>query len=337
MSYNKSIQAIFLSLKLIERSMKSNKKKTLVLALGGNALIKPGQKGTIYEQFSNTRDILEYLMFLFEDNFNIVITHGNGPQVGFELLRVEKTIDIVPETPLGVLVAVCQGGMGYMIEQCLQNKLHSHGVHRKVASVLTQVIVKRNDIHFSNPSKPIGRYYSKEEANKFKNTQNWFIKEVPNKGYRRVVPSPSPIEIVEKDTIKHLLKKNIIVIAAGGGGIPIYIESDGTYEGVDAVVDKDLATSVLAKDIGAQILIILTDVNQVCLDFNSEKPIPLAKLSIKEAERYLNQGQFPEGSMGPKIIAAINFIKNGGEKVIITSGKYIKEALQGNAGTSILN
>ncbi|MBU1627721.1 carbamate kinase [bacterium] len=316
--------------------MKPKTKKTIVLALGGNALIKTGQKGTIYEQFANTREILESLIFLLKKDYNIVITHGNGPQVGFELMRVEKTIDIVPETPLGVLVAVCQGCMGYMIEQCLQNKLHLHGIPRQVTTVLTQVIVDKNDIHFKNPSKPIGRYYIKEEAEKFKTTQNWFIKEVYGKGFRRVVPSPTPLEIVEKDTIKSLLKKNIIVIAAGGGGIPIYIESNGTYEGVDAVVDKDLATSILAKDINAQILIILTDVDQVFLGYNTDNPTPLAKVVIKEAERYLKEGHFPDGSMGPKIQAAINFIRNGGEKVIITSGRCLEKAFLEIAGTTII-
>ena len=315
--------------------MRARKNKTIVFALGGNALIKPGQRGTIYEQFANTREILENLMFLFKEDYDMVITHGNGPQVGFELMRVEKTIDIVPETPLGVLVAVCQGGMGYMIEQSLQNKLHNYGISRQVATILTQVTVVKDDIHFMNPSKPIGRYYTREEAENLKHKRNWFIKEVKDKGYRRVVPSPTPLQIVERDTIKILLKKKIVVIAAGGGGIPVYIKEDGTHEGVDAVVDKDLATSVLASDIKANVLVILTDVDQVYLNFGSDKQKSLSKLEIKEAESYLYEGHFPEGSMGPKIEAAINFIQTGGEKVIITSGECLEKALKGKGGTTI--
>jgi len=251
-------------------------------------------------------------------------------------MRVEKTLDIVPETPLGVLVAVSQGGMGYMIEQSLQNKLHLHGIERQVVTVLTQVIVAKDDIHFKNPSKPIGRYYTREEAENFQKNQNWSIKEVSGKGYRRVVPSPTPIEIVEKDMIKYLLRKQTIVIAAGGGGIPVYIEEDGTLEGVDAVVDKDLATSILAKDIRADILVILTDVDRVYLNYNKKEQKGLSELGIKEAETYLNGGHFPEGSMGPKIEAAINFIRSGGERVIITSGRSFKDAFYGMAGTTII-
>lgn len=316
--------------------MTNEKNKTIVLALGGNALIKQGQKGTIYEEFANTREILDSFITLLKEDYNFVITHGNGPQVGYRLLRVEKTIDIIPETPLGVLVADSQGGMGYMIEQSLQNRLLINKIDRKVVTVLTQVIVDKDDLHLKNPTKPVGRFYMKEEAEQLQKTHNWIIKEMGKKGYRRVVPSPTPLEIVEKDIIKLLLEKKVIVIAAGGGGIPVYIEKDGTFEGIDAVVDKDLATSILAKDIHADVLAIMTDIDRVYLNYNSNNPTPLDRLSIEEAKRYYDQGHFPDGSMGPKIQAAINFIQSGGAKVIITSGSCLKEALCGNGGTTIV-
>jgi carbamate kinase len=245
-------------------------------------------------------------------------------------------MDTIPALPLGVIVADTEGGMGYMIEQSLQNKLHREGIPRKVVTIVTQVIVNRNDPSIPNPTKPIGPFYTKEQAERLAKKNEWIIKEDAGRGFRRLVPSPIPTEIVEKDTIKSLVQSGTIVIAAGGGGAPVYVEEDGTYEGVDAVVDKDRASAVLARDIGAETLVILTSVDKVCLNYMNPNERPLSWVSVTEAKRYLAEGHFPQGSMGPKIGAAIQFLEAGGRQVIITSPGLVKEALEGKAGTKII-
>jgi carbamate kinase len=273
---------------------------------------------------------------LVKEGYQLAITHGNGPQVGNALLRVERTMDTIPALPLGVIVADTEGGMGYMIEQSLQNKLHREGIPRKVVTIVTQVIVNRNDPSILNPTKPIGPFYTKEQAERLAKYNGWIIKEDAGRGFRRLVPSPVPIEIVEKDIIKSLVQSGTIVIAAGGGGAPVYMEEDGTYEGVDAVVDKDRASAVLARDIGAEALVILTSVDKVCLNYMNPDERTLSWVSVTEAKRYMAEGHFPQGSMGPKIGAAIQFLEAGGKQVIITSPGLVKEALEGKAGTKII-
>jgi len=273
---------------------------------------------------------------LVKEGYQLAITHGNGPQVGNALLRVERTMDTIPALPLGVIVADTEGGMGYMIEQSLQNKLHREGISRKVVTIVTQMIVDRNDPSILNPTKPIGPFYTKEQAERLAKINGWIIKEDAGRGFRRLVPSPIPTEIVEKDIIKFLVQSGTIVIAAGGGGAPVYVEEDGTYEGVDAVVDKDRASAVLARDIGAESLVILTSVDKVCLNYMNPDERPLSWVSVTEVKRYMAEGHFPQGSMGPKIGAAIQFLEAGGKQVIITSPGLIKEALEGKAGTKII-
>jgi carbamate kinase len=310
--------------------------KKAVIALGGNAISSTG-KEDIHEQFANTRKSLEGIVELIQEGFNLAITHGNGPQVGNALLRVERTARDIPILPLGVIVADTEGGMGYMIEQSLQNRLYRLGIKRDVVTIVTQVIVDPEDPSIINPTKFIGPFYTKKQAESIRKMFHWVIKEDAGRGYRRVVPSPVPRSIVNKRIIQHLVDQGVIVVAAGGGGIPVYIELDGTYEGVDAVVDKDRASAVLAHDIDAQTLIFLTNVENVYLNFNTPEQIKLDQVTVAAIKEYLSEGQFPPGNMGPKIEAAINFLKSGGNEVIITTLDKAKKALWRNAGTRIIN
>ncbi len=310
--------------------------KKAVVALGGNAIGSTG-KEDIHEQFANTRTSLEGVIELIQEGYNLAITHGNGPQVGNALLRVERTAKDIPVLPLGVIVADTEGGMGYMIEQCLQNRLHRLGIKRDVTTVVTQVIVNRDDPSITNPTKFVGRFYNKKQAETLTEIFNWVIKKDSNRGYRRVVPSPTPIRIVNRKIIQRLVDQGVIVIAAGGGGIPVYIEVDGTYEGVDAVVDKDRASAVLAHDINAQTLLILTNVDNVYINFDKPHQKKLEYVTVSELRKYFEEGHFPPGSMGPKIEAAINFLERGGKEVIITSLDKAKKAIWGRAGTKVVN
>jgi carbamate kinase len=310
--------------------------KKAVIALGGNAISSTG-KEDIHEQFANTRKSLEGIIELIQEGFNLAITHGNGPQVGNALLRVERTARDIPVLPLGVIVADTEGGMGYMIEQSLQNRLYRLGIKRDVVTIVTQVIVDPEDPSIINPTKFIGPFYNKKQAADIRKMFHWMIKEDAGRGYRRVVPSPIPRSIVNKRIIQHLVDQGVIVIAAGGGGIPVYIELDGTFEGVDAVVDKDRASAVLAHDINAQTLIFLTNVENVYLNFNTPEQIKLDQVTVAAVKEYLASGQFPPGNMGPKIEAAISFLESGGYEVIITSLDKAKKALWRNAGTRIIN
>ena len=307
--------------------------KTAVIALGGNAIGATG-KEDIHQQFANTRKALEGIFPLIVQGYKMAITHGNGPQVGNALLRVERTYPDLPALPLGVIVADTEGGMGYMIEQSLQNRLKRQGLARDVVTVVTQVIVDRDDPSILNPSKPIGPYYPESEVEALR-ARGWTIKDDAGRGFRRFVPSPIPRSIVNKRIIKQLVEEGNIVIAAGGGGVPVYVEKDGTYEGVDAVIDKDRASAVLAHDIGAETLMILTQVDKVALNFKKPNQRDLDAMTLAEAKRYLAEGHFAAGSMGPKVEAAIQFLESGGQQVIITSLEKAAEALAGKAGTRI--
>lgn len=310
--------------------------KIAVVALGGNAITREFEEGDIYQQFANTRRALVGVADLIERGYKLAITHGNGPQVGHALIRVEKTRNEVPPIPLGVIVADLEGGMGYMIEQSLQNKLLLRGVKRDVCTLLAQVIVDRDDPSIANPTKFVGPFYRKEEVEELQRKRGYIIKEDPGRGFRRVVPSPIPRRIVEAKIIKRLIDEGVVVITVGGGGIPVYEEEDGRLEGVDAVVDKDLASAVLATQIEAQELYILTAVEKVALNFATPEQKDLDIMTVKEAQRYLQEGHFPSGSMGPKIQAAINFLESGGEKVVITSVDKMPEAILGKTGTEII-
>lgn len=312
------------------------KTRTAVVALGGNAISNPEVEDTIANRFAHTRQSLAGIIKLIEEEYNLAITHGNGPQVGDALMRVELAYPKVPMIPLGVLVADTQGSMGYMIEQSLQNALKLAGIEREVVTIMTQVLVDRKDPSLKNPTKFIGQFFPQDEAKSLAKEHGWIVKDAGIKGWRRVVGSPYPISIINSEAIKRLVNAGLLVIASGGGGIPVYREDDGRLEGVDAVIDKDRAAAILGRDIGAQELIILTNIEKVYIDFGLLTQKPLDKMTLSEAKNYLKQGQFPPGSMGPKIEAAISFLENGGEKVIIAPLEKELKALRGEAGTWVV-
>jgi len=309
--------------------------KTIVIALGGNAITREFEEGNIYQQFANTRRSLEGVVELAVLGYKIAVTHGNGPQVGQYMIRVDESLNLVPPVPLGVIVADVEGGMGYMIGQTMMNKLKTRNVSRRVVTVITQVLVNKNDPSILDPDKFVGSFYTENDARKLAEERGWLMKPFANRGWRRVVPSPIPIEIIEKDVICELVNKDYIVIAAGGGGIPVYYEDDGRLEGVDAVVDKDRTAAILAKDIGADELIILTDTDYVYLNFGTSRQQKLTSITVEQAQKYYDDGHFPPGSMGPKIEAAIQFVQSGGKRTIITSIDNAKESVTGNTGTLI--
>lgn len=309
--------------------------KRAVIALGGNALIKKGQNGTIYEQFANTRESCRSIVQMIKNDWDVVITHGNGPQVGAIVLQNQVAKDITPEMPLGICVAESEGLIGYMIQQCLLNALKREHIERAVIALITQVIVNPADPSFSNPSKPIGPYYTEEES--FKLLKEGYQMTHSPRGWRMVVPSPEPLRIVEGEIIKKMLDDNIIVIASGGGGMPVIEKEGWGLNGLEAVIDKDLAAERLAEAVDAQILLILTDVEKVYLHYNTPNQQPLDIVSFKELKEYYLSGEFPPGSMGPKILAALRFLEFGGDRVIISNIERGWEALQGKTGTLILS
>ena len=311
------------------------KKSTAVIALGGNAITKKGVPDTIANQFANTRQSLSGIIPLIRNGYNIAITHGNGPQVGNAVLRVELARDKAPILPLGICVADTEGGMGYMIEQSLQNRLRQEKIKRDVVTFVTQVVVDKNDPSMKDPSKYIGQFYEYNEARKFARERDWSIKKDADRGWRRVVPSPIPLDIPSARQIKTLVSKGVIVIAAGGGGIPVFVDDDGNYDGVDAVIDKDRASALLAKLIDAELLLILTGVDNVALNYGKLDQVLLGEVKYDEMKQYLTEGHFPPGSMGPKVEAALGFLDIGGKKVIITSIEKAVEAVEGKAGTTI--
>ena len=311
-------------------------KKVVVIALGGNAILQPGQKGTFEEQMKNVETTCKQLtQMVLSGKYKIVITHGNGPQVGNILLQNETAKGVAAPMPLYVCGAESQGLIGYMIQQSLHNLLQDVGKGDiPVATVVTQVVVDKNDPAFQNPTKPVGPFYSKEEAKRLADEKGYHVKEDAGRGWRRVVPSPDPLEIFEKEAIRQLIAARSIVIASGGGGIPV-VKKDGKLEGVDAVIDKDLAGERLAVDVEAKVFLILTDVDEVKLNYKTPQERGISKMTVEEAKRYRDEGHFAKGSMEPKVRAAIRFIEAGGEKAIITSLGKAMDALEGKAGTTI--
>jgi len=315
--------------------MSAESSELIIIALGGNAIAAPGQIGSIEEQFANTRRSLEGVVQCIEKGYNVVITHGNGPQVGVALLRAEMASEKVPVNPLGILVAETEGTMGYMIQQSLMNALQSVNLKKSVITIISQVLVDPDDDAFDKPTKPIGPEYDEWEAIKFRNERNWILIENSHGKYRRVVASPAPLEILEADVIGHLVKSGMVVITAGGGGIPVKKDEEGIIDGVDAVIDKDLASSLLGKEINASILVLATATEGVYLNYDTQGRELLKKLSVENAKKFLEVGHFPPGSMGPKVEAAIDFVENGGDRAIICSVEEIMNAVEGKKGTQI--
>lgn len=310
-------------------------KKRAVVAIGGNAITRPGQVGTIPEQFANAKQACRDLLILLESGYNVVLTHGNGPQVGNILLRVELSAHQVYTLPLDTCVSDSQGGMGYMLQQVMYNVLSERGLDRTVATVLTQAVVDEDDPAFSTPSKPVGPFYTRERASLLEKEKGWHLVEDAGRGYRRVVPSPIPREIVEIVAIRALLESGNLVIAAGGGGIPV-IRKKGLLEGVEAVIDKDHTSSLIARELDVDLFLIATSVEQVYLDYGKPGQRPLGRVTVDEVESYLHEGQFPTGSMGPKMKASIEYLRNGGREVIITDISTVARALEGKTGTHII-
>jgi len=306
----------------------------VIVAIGGNAIASGRQSTDVYLQFANTRRCLADVVDLIESGRRVVLTHGNGPQIGDKLIRVEASRNLVPPIPLGILVADTQGSMGYMIAQILKNELTVRHIDKEVTTVLTQVLVSADDSSLA-PTKFVGPAFEKEDAMNLEHDHGWTMKEDVERGWRRVVPSPEPLEILEKKAIRDLLDSGSVVVCAGGGGIPVLRQPDGSLEGVDAVIDKDRASAVLGREIGAVTLHILTAVDAVYLDYGDKSERALRALSLPDARRYLERGQFPAGSMGPKIEAAIAFLEGGGKSVLITEAHLLREALNGKVGTWI--
>jgi carbamate kinase len=303
-------------------------KKLAVVAFGGNALLRSGQKGTIDEQEANVYETCQHLLQLIKNDIDIVIGHGNGPQVGNVMLQHEAGEKIfgIPKQPIDVCVAETQGSIGYMIEQQLRNVLLKENLERDILTLVTQVVIDKEDPAFQNPNKPVGPYYSKEESERMTRENGWKFKEDPRgRGWRRVVPSPAPVHINNRASIERLARDGNIVVTVGGGGIPAFYVEPDKLQGIDAVIDKDLASSQLACEIHAEEFYILTDVPKVCLNFNTPDQVTLDEVTVEEAKKYLADGHFAEGSMAPKIRAAINFVENGGK----TCGKP-------GAGTKII-
>lgn len=310
-------------------------KEKIVIAIGGNAIISEGQKGTVEEQYNNISKMCPYIADLIEEGYRVILTHGNGPQVGNLLLQGEAAKDRIPVLPIDVCVAETQGQLGYMIKQSLINLLRKRGIEKDVVSILSQVLVDKDDLAFKEPTKPIGPFYSKKEADEISKAKNYSMVEDSGRGYRRVVPSPRPLDIMEQSVVKTLTDNETIVITVGGGGIPV-IEDNGVLKGVEAVIDKDYASSLLANQIEADFLVILTGVPQVAINFGKPNQEFLSQMSLDEAKKYFKEGQFPKGSMGPKIEAGIEYLDRGGKKVIITSLELLKDAIEGKAGTMII-
>jgi carbamate kinase len=310
--------------------------KKIVLALGGNAIIKKGDTGDFYSQWDNTYKSMEPVVDMIAEGYDFVITHGNGPQVGALMLMVDKCRDDVPETPLGVADAMTGGSMGYMLEQNIQNLMIRKGIWKNVVTVPVQMVVDKKDPCLANPTKPIGPFYTEEVAKKLAEENNWVVKEDAGRGWRRYVASPYPLDVIEKDAVRLLHNQGYVVVTGGGGGIPVYYEKDGTIEGVDCVIDKDLASMKLALTVGSKILVIITGVPAVAIKWGTPEEEILSEITLAEARYYMSQGEFPAGSMGPKIQAAIEFVQADSEnRVIITDVENLKDSLVGKAGTVI--
>lgn len=312
------------------------RRRRIVVAFGGNALIKKGQEGTQWEQQENARETATMLMPLVREGHDIVLVHGNGPQVGNILIQVEEAVNKVPPLGLDVCVAASEGSIGYLLEMALLNALRREKIRRQVLTIVTEVLVDQEDEGFRRPTKPIGPFYTRFRSEFLIHKQGWNMIEDSGRGWRKVVPSPRPLEIIQMPAIKEAADAGHLVIAGGGGGIPVYRDDDGELKGVEAVIDKDYTAGLVAAGIGADLFVILTGVDQVSLNFGQPDETRLKRMTLTEARGHLEAGQFPEGSMGPKVRAGIDFVERSGREVMITSATKLASAVQGRAGTRIV-
>jgi carbamate kinase len=311
--------------------------KVAVVAIGGISLIQDRQHQTVPDQFAATRESAVHIAEMIQAGWHVVITHGNGPQVGFILLRSDLSRHVLHDVPLDSCGADTQGALGYMIQQCLGNAFRERGIQREAVTVVTQVVVDADDLAFQNPTKPVGPFYDAQQAAEYRETQGWDVAEDAGRGWRRVVPSPQPQRIVELHAIHSLIWAGYVVVAVGGGGIPVVEDEAGALHGVSAVIDKDGASGLLATDLGADLFLISTSVDQVAISYRQPDQRWLDRITLDEARRYLAQGHFAPGSMKPKIQAVVRYLEGGGKQALITSPHCIRRALNGEAGTWIVN
>jgi carbamate kinase len=311
-------------------------RKIALIAFGGNAILTNKQRGLQAEQMQNSQKAAKLMIHIVKKGFDLIIVHGNGPQVGNLLIQMEEAVNKVPPFSLEVCDAMTEGSMGFMLEKSIINELRKNSLDKEVATLITQIVVAKEDPAFENPTKPIGPFYSKYRAQMLTREKKWTMVEDAGRGYRKVVPSPKPIDVVPKRVLYDLVHSGKIVIAAGGGGIPVIIDGSGLFQGVEAVIDKDYASSLIARETKADLFIILTNIPRVSLNFGTPEETPITSMTVEEAERHLEEGQFPVGSMGPKIKAAVEFIRSGGKEVLITSANQLKAALINRSGTKII-
>lgn len=311
-------------------------KNLIVIAIGGNSLIKDAEHMTVLDQYRAAGETSHHIAAVVEAGYRVIVTHGNGPQVGFIMLRSEMAKGVLHQVPLDSCVADTQGAIGYQICQTLGSELRRQGSNRPVAAVVTQVLVDRNDPGFAKPSKPIGPFYTAEVAQEHQGKHGWELVEDAGRGWRRVVASPEPLEIIEEEAIRLWLDQGVVVVAAGGGGIPVVRDEDDNLVGVEAVIDKDLTSSLLARNLGAETMIMSTAVDKVALHFGTPEQRDIDRMTVPEAQRYVEAGHFAPGSMRPKIEAAIRFLEHGGQEVIITQPHLLEAAIAGDTGTHIV-
>jgi carbamate kinase len=309
--------------------------RTALVAIGGNSLIRAGEKGTVTEQLANARRTAEAIVGLVRLGYRLVITHGNGPQVGAQLLRSERASDVAYGQTLDVCGACSQGEIGYLLTQSLENELAAAGMDVPVASLVTQTVVSADDPAMQHPSKPIGPFYSRADAEEKKRLLGWQIVEDAARGYRRVVPSPEPIEIMELDVIRSLVNRGVLVVSTGGGGVPV-MQVAGRLQGVEAVIDKDRASALLATQLAVDLFAITTDTDYVYLNYRKPGQVPLTQVTASQLEEHYRAGHFPPGNMGPKVESVLRFLRGGGKEAVITSYEHLCEAVEGRAGTRIV-
>jgi carbamate kinase len=312
------------------------KQKIALIAFGGNALLPENERGLQEEQMRNAQRAAKLMVHVVGKGYELIIVHGNGPQVGNLLIQMEETVNKIPPFSLEVCDAMTEGSMGFMLERAIINELRTRSLDKEVATLVTQVIVDREDPAFQNPTKPVGPFYSKYRAQMLAREKKWTMIEDAGRGYRKVVPSPKPIDVVPKWVVRDLVRAGRVVITAGGGGVPVIINGRGHFRGMEAVIDKDYVASLIAREVQVDLFIILTNVDRVYLDFGTPQERPVEVMTAAQAGEYLAQGQFPAGSMGPKIEAAIEYIQAGGQEVLITSASHLKAALIKRSGTRII-
>jgi len=312
------------------------KQRLALIAFGGNALLPENERGIQEEQMKNAEKAAQLMVHIVRKGYELIIVHGNGPQVGNLLIQMEEAVTKVPPYSLDLCDAMTEGSMGFMLERSITNELRRQSIDKEVITLVTQVLVDRNDPAFEKPTKPVGPFYTRYRAQQLAREKKWTVVEDAGRGYRKVVPSPKPIDVVPKWIIRDLVQAGRIVVAAGGGGIPVILNNRGLFEGVEAVIDKDYAASLIAREVKVDLFIILTGIEKVYIHFGKPDQQEMPILTIDEAQRYLEEGQFPPGSMGPKIQAAIDYIKAGGKEVLITKASHLKAALLRRSGTRII-